>query len=396
MSDPACRRKLGAAGREPWPVRLEVGLEGETLTVRGASGETALERSYPVATAPATESPLSEGTLREVFAKTAVEPLALEEFAAKELPPVVIPPSRLKAVRRDFYEGLAEALVTARRKRRDRHRKEALDALLPDAPPRPAGQRQVTVAVRDLRDTTLLADPAVDRIFLPLTPANLGGLGKVARRMAGREDRLVWDLPFILFDDQWAGYRDAVAQLVTRGFTTFRLHNLGHFPLFDGLEGVRLISGYRLFILNSQAALAWKGLGVAETTLYIEDDRDNLAELLRRRTGLSPALTAYASVPLLTSRIAVRGVRPDQPVVSDRGDAYRVSTRGGLTIVRPEADFSLLGKMDELAAMGCGRFAVELAHVGVSTAEGKKILEALKRGREVPGTSRFNYEMGME
>ena len=61
-----------------------------------------------------------------------------------------------------------------------------------------------------------------------------------------------------------------------------------------------------------------------------------------------------------------------------------------------DSDFSLLGHLNELAAMGCGAFAVDLSHVGPFTPRGKHVLEALKQGREVSGTSKFNYETGME
>ena len=85
---------------------------------------------------------------------------------------------------------------------------------------------------------------------------------------------------------------------------------------------MQLIAGYRLFSLNTQAILAWRELGIGEATLYIEDDRDNLGEILQRAIGIPTAMTVYASVPLLSSRIPIRGVRGDTPVVSDRGDAY--------------------------------------------------------------------------
>jgi putative protease len=73
-----------------------------------------------------------------------------------------------------------------------------------------------------------------------------------------------------------------------------------------------------------------------------------------------------------------------------------VDQRGGLTIVQAETDFSLLGRLDELRNMGCRSFIVDLSHIGPFSPEGKKVLEALRRGQDVPGTSPFNYERGME
>jgi putative protease len=84
--------------------------------------------------------------------------------------------------------------------------------------------------------------------------------------------------------------RTLVRILVERGYKHFRLNNLGHFPLFQGVEGLTLITGTRLFSLNSQARLAWKELDIKETTLYLEDDRENLAALQRRDDGRQASL----------------------------------------------------------------------------------------------------------
>ncbi len=154
-----------------------------------------------------------------------------------------------------------------------------------------------------MRDAHLLNDPGVDRLLVPLTPANLAQLGAAGERLRGRAAQVIWDLPFILLDNDWPGYRDAVRDWLQRGFSHFRLNNLGHFPLFEGLPGITLLAGWRLFSLNTQAILAWRELGAAEVTLYIEDDRANLRQLLCRETGVPAAVTLYASVPLIVSRI---------------------------------------------------------------------------------------------
>ncbi|HXV22402.1 MAG TPA: U32 family peptidase [Desulfuromonadales bacterium] len=396
MSEAACRRKLGTAAAIPTPVNLTVALANATLVISGESAGISLERSYPVETFAASDRPLSAETLRGVFARTADEPFQLAELSAPELPAVVIPPSRLKEVRRDFYRALAQAVATRQKTVQEEHRRQALADLLPALPVRAAASRQVTLAIRDLRDAHILSDPGIDRLLVPLSAANVQGLDHLGRRLRGREEQVLWDLPFIIFDDQWRHFREAVRQLVERGFRSFRLNNLGHFPLFDGLDGLHLSAGYRLFSLNSQALLGWREMGLAEATLYIEDDRENLGELLRRDAGIETALTVYGPVPLITSRIPIRGVRADSPVLSDRGEAYRVDGRSGLTVLTADSDFSLLGHLNELAAMGCGAFAVDLSHVGPFTPRGKHVLEALKQGREVSGTSKFNYETGME
>ena len=396
MSEAACRRKLGTAAATPAPVKLTISLIDSTMVIVGECAGVLLERRYPVETFAASDRPLSADTLRGVFERTAGEPFQLAELIAAELPPVVVPPSRLKEVRRDFYRDLAQAVAARQKAIQQEHRRQALADLLPALPARAAATRRITLGIRDLRDAHILNDPAVDQLLVPLTTGNLQTLEHAGRRLRGREEQVIWDLPFIIFDEHWRHYRDAIEQLVERRFRHFRLNNLGHFPLFDGLENLNLSSGYRLFSLNSQALLAWRELGLTEAILYIEDDRANLGELLRRDAGIATGLTVYGTVPLITSRIPIRGVRADSPVLSDRSDAYRVDGRTGLTVLTSETDFSLLGHLKELESMGCGSFIIDISHIGPFTSRGKQILDALKQGRDVPGTSKFNYEAGME
>jgi putative protease len=102
-------------------------------------------------------------------------------------------------------------------------------------------------------------------------------------------------------------------------------------------------------------------------------------------------VTVYANLPMMVSRIPLRAVKSDRPVISDRGDAYRVESRGGVTTVRPEQDFSLLGHLDELKRLGCRRIVVDLSHFAAGSADARRILAALQRDEEVSGTSTFNY-----
>ena len=245
--------------------------------------------------------------------------------------------------------------------------------------------------LRDSRDQHILRDQAVDKIMLPLTGQNLQHANKLIRRSA----QVVWDLPFIIFDKDWQDSRNAIRQLAQAGFTNFRLNNLGHFPLFDKVAGVRLQSSFRLFALNSQAISALAELGIIEAELYIEDDRNNLTDILRHQLPIPTAMTAYASVPLLTSRIKIKNVRADNPVLSDSGDAYRVQPRQGLTWLNSETDFSFIANMPELEQSGCHNFIIDLSHLGAFSQDGKHVLDAVKRCYDPKGSSKFNYQKGL-
>jgi putative protease len=260
-----------------------------------------------------------------------------------------------------------------------------------------AGASHVVVALGNLHDLSLLKQEGVDELILPLSPGACAKI-KVGGRATSKirkptkiQERILWDLPLAIFGEDWSEFQVEVNRLIESGFRRFRLQNISQLSLFDGCEGLSLQSGYRLFTTNSQAACAWRDLGLAAATLYVEDDRDNMAAILNRETGLPLTVTAYANLPMMTSRIPLRGVKSEHPLVSDRDEAYRMDNRAGLTVIRPEQDFSLIGHLGELQQMGCSRFVVDLAHLGPASAEGRHVLAAFAQDETLPGRSSFNY-----
>ena len=391
LSQSACQKRLESVSPGEAVVDLCVAMPTpERIELSAACHGLALARHYTVESFPATERPLSHEVLAKVFGKTGQFPLALGRLECGPLPAVVLPLSRLNAVRREFYQELADLVATLQHESRTDHRRQAMADLAP------AGMSAkvapcLAVVLGNLHDLSLLKQEGVDELILPLSPGVGAKLESSSRAAIKTPQRIVWDLPLAIFDADWPAFQSEVDRLLASGFRRFRLQNIGQLMLFEGAEGLSLESGYRLFTTNSQAACAWRELGLSAATLFVEDDRDNLAALLNRETQLPLVVTAYASLPMMVSRIPLRSVKPEHPLISDRDEAYRVENRTGLTVVRPEQDFSLLGHLGELQKMGCGRFVLDLAHVGAASVEGRRVLTAYGQDAPVPGTSTFNY-----
>jgi putative protease len=267
---------------------------------------------------------------------------------------------------------------------------------------RPVARAELTVRIEHIRDFHLLHQDGVDAVSLPVSRANMHQLPLFAKKLKGRERELLWRLPFIIFEADIPFYRDAVSFIAEHGFRRFEAANLAHFPLLHGIVNkgeaclaprMEVITDYRLFSLNSQALLSWQEMGAGEATLYIEDDADNLAELLRADLPIGRRVMVYCGVPAITSKIAVKGVKSDAPVLSDRGDGYTVTVKEGLTLVTPDRRFSLTAFRGKLQEMGCGSFVIDLT--AVPREEWPQILDAFSRGRELPGTMEFNFVMGL-
>lgn len=274
---------------------------------------------------------------------------------------------------------------------------EALAALLPENLVEPATGLELTVRGRDPRDIGLLdqEEEEVARLELPLNAGNLVSLKSEEKRLSRVQGRLIWDIPAMLFGPEWAEYRRGVRMLHSFGYRQFRINNLGHIPLFAGLDQVTLSGGFRCYSLNSQAALAWQELGLGELTISLEDGRDNIRDLLHRPLTIPMILTVYGPVVLLLSRIPFKGLRSGQVLSTDREETYCLVTDSGLTEIVNGRDFSLVGRLRELRELGCSRIVVDLSHCGAVSARGRQVLAALKEDRPVPDTFFFNYVQGL-
>ena len=212
------------------------------------------------------------------------------------------------------------------------------------------------------------------------------------RKLKGKEERILWRLPFIIPEAEIPFYREAASHLAGYGFRRFEAANLGHFQLLKGLE-VEISTDYRLFSLNTQAILAWQELGAKACTLYIEDDADNMAELLAAPLAIPRRVLMYGGVPVITTKIRIKDVKGDAPLMSDRGDGYTTAFRDGLTVVTPTTPFSLTGFKRRLQDMGCDSFIVDLCQLPGN--DWPRVLDAFARGTALPETSEFNFHHGL-
>ncbi|HEY6873338.1 MAG TPA: U32 family peptidase [Geobacteraceae bacterium] len=435
MSENACLRRLDAVKGERLPCVLTATLAGDAMRIAASVRGVELTREFPLGEVEPARTTDMEGVLRAQFEKCGDTPFALASFAAPGFPAILIPPARLKEIRREFYRLLAERMTGSLRQNRSDAKRRALSSLTvaatPGRPPRP----ELVVRLEQLRDCHLLHQEGVDAVSLPVSRAAMHQLPGMVRKLKGREDRLLWRLPFIIFEGDIPFYREAVGYLVGQGFRRFEAANLSHFPLLRemgksraksisrGCQGgeeeatqaylsvrrggsddanagsvvkatsLEITTDYRLFSLNTQALLAWHALGASVSTLYIEDDAENMAELLAADLPVRRRVLVYGGVPVITTKIRIKDVKGDAPLVSDRGEGYLAAVRDGLTVITPATPFSLTGFRRRLQDMGCGSFAVDLSQLPQN--EWPRVLDAFARGSTLEGTSEFNFTMGL-
>ena len=98
---------------------------------------------------------------------------------------------------------------------------------------------------------------------------------------------------------------------------------------------------------------------------------------------------AYSPLPVMTTKIRIKDVHANTPLRSDRGETYQVTSHDGLQTISSSLPFSLTARHSELRQKGCSSFVIDL------TAEPRErwgeIIAAFKSGRELAGTTEFNY-----
>ncbi|MGB9082763.1 MAG: DUF3656 domain-containing protein [Desulfuromonadaceae bacterium] len=391
MSDNACLRRLEGGQGDRLPCRLAVSLEGEELRISADVAGFHHSFTFPVGPLEPARSGDMQAVLFGQFSKCGDTPFRLESLEAPGFPAVLIPSALFKDLRRRFYGQLREASSAVFREQIASARKGALREIetAQSAPRRPASRETLTVVVADPKEWRFSLQNGADAVLLPLSKAAIHGLTTAVPRMRGSEERVIWQLPFMLFDRELPLYRDTLRALYKAGFRRFEAANLSHFELLRPLEGVQISTWYRCFSLNSQALAAWRELGAAAATLYLEDDRGNLAELLAAGIDIEQRMMVYGPLPVMTTKIRIKDVHANTPLRSDRGETYRVTSQDGLQTISSALPFSLTARHGELRQMGCSSFVIDLSEE--PRERWGEIIAAFKSGRELPGTTEFNY-----
>jgi putative protease len=95
----------------------------------------------------------------------------------------------------------------------------------------------------------------------------------------------------------------------------------------------------------------------------------------------------------MTTKIRIKDVHSNIPLHSDRGEGYSVTTCDGLQSVSAITPFSLTARHNEMRIMGCRSFLIDLRQA--PRENWSEILAAFRVGREIAGTTEFNYATGL-
>lgn len=391
LSDNACQRRLEGWQGDKLPCRLIVSMKEENLVIAASVAGYQHDFSFPTGQLEPARSGDMQAVLFGQFSRCGDTPFQLESLEAPGFPALLIPSAMFKDLRRRFYQQLREASSVVFREEIATARRSALRDLeaAQGAERRIAQRETLTVVVAEPKEWRFPIQNGADYTLLLLSKAAIHQIASAIPRMRGSEEHIIWQLPFMIFDRDIPLYRDTLRSLHRVGFRRFEAANLSHFELFRSLEGLRISTWHRCFSLNSQALAAWRELGAEAATLYLEDDSNNIAQLLKTAVNIEQRLLVYSPIPVMTTKIRLKDVHANTPLRSDRGETYRVTSQDGLQTISSTLPFSLTARHTELRQKGCSSFVIDLSEE--PRERWGEIMAAFKSGRELSGTTEFNY-----
>jgi putative protease len=233
-------------------------------------------------------------------------------------------------------------------------------------------------------------------LVVELSPQTMGQLKRLPKALAPYRKNLVWALPAIIEEKRLGFYQQAIDLLWGQGQRRWQIGHLGQVRFFKDRPGLELAGDYSLNILNSLALAVYNDLGMSRGQMSMETDRDNLRATVAQRSGLALGLTVYGLPPLFTARLTADWFHYGATLVSPKGETLVLKRKGDVTLALPKEPFSLLGHVNELAAMGMAYGVVDLSLFRPDRREMESLGRLLTgKGRPAARLGSFNYLGGL-
>jgi putative protease len=257
----------------------------------------------------------------------------------------------------------------------------------------------------DLRTCLLRLPYNIERKLLLLDEKTYGQLMRMKKPAKHLYSSLIWGLPPIILEDMLPFYRQAVGELVGKGFRSWQIGHISQLSLFSspgktnrkesrkkGARDIIIGADYTLNMLNTPAFRYLKESGVKWSQVSIESDKKSLIQIIRNKKGMKVGVTVYGRPPLFTARPTPDFFRYGQIFYSPRGERFELQKRWGQTVALPEKPFSLLPVLSEKPLVDLDYVVIDLTGSHYGMKELSYLFKQIQgHGRKMKQTSLFNY-----
>jgi hypothetical protein len=382
---------------------MEVSIHATAVGLEGVEASASVQGEFGVARQPGK----TQEAFQKAFERLGETEWALESLEVQDPDGRFVPASLLNEARRSVAEGLSAARQRARAVRL-RAVGAAFEAVRFDAATAPAHGWSVKIRTAEQVSGFEVEDWAAvcEVVLAPASPldelAVLQAVACIRERSGMRPVRVA--LPTILRGAERDSWRLALGRLARKGVIGgWEISNPGGWGLLQaaGLpgDGADVSADWPLYSMNRLAIRHWLEAGLRQVVLSPEEERGNLRQLLQRAGAFALPLV-FQYVPLFLSENAPvwgegheAGVADE--VVGRSGDAYRVQTFDGRTVVTDTSPYCVAGRLTELQDAGATRFRADFVYGPADAGAVLGVWRGLRKGKAPPRAHEGNYLRGL-
>jgi len=265
----------------PVDLAFQMDAQSARLTVSDGANEITTSGGAPE---PAIHRALDEATAKKNLEKTGGTPFFVRSFRAEFVEGYTLSAAALNALRRDALDQLLEL-----RGRTVSHTRVPYETLAPI--PYASSRKQPALWTRFYRAEQIPSEESFERILLPLEQITKETISRFG-------ERLIAQLPTLLFPEDEASAGERLAQLAEHGLHAVWTNNIYGIPLANRL-GLAVHGGFGLNIVNTPALLACEADGLSSITVSFELA---MAKILALGGTLPRGIVSYGYLPLMHVR----------------------------------------------------------------------------------------------
>ena len=254
-----------------------------------------------------------------------------------------------------------------------------------------SGKSEYYLKLGDTGHILGIPDYFEDFLILPIPTKNT--LKQTGSKLKTLKNRIIFDLPPFIFQNQLKDMELIVDGLINSGFDKFFLNAKSQIYFFQNhsLNNLFLIASERFHVANSYSALFLKKSGFQRWVSDIENNRENLNALkVKSRT----IVMLYSKYPMLISRIP-NGLKNNSILEDNKKKKFYFKIKKELFHIYSNETFNITGRINELRQMGYNKFLFDLSHFNTFKRGIKSFYNSIKYGK-IKSINEFNYNFNLE
>jgi len=290
--------KVSRSSKHNWPdpdslplyqsfphVNLSVRIQQNLITVHVNEGDTGnIEWTTPLELEGARKHGISTREVKRVFAATGDNNVVVHEVKVECDPDLFMPPSRLKQLRREFWNDVGPKLLHTDFERIEEQELEHIKSKINIGKPK-----------KDASEVSVAGGGSRKSGKNEISVESLYSYSKQTQEV---------ELPHFCPEGVLDIIKEKIAHAVETGIRRFRVSDLYQLILLGEYEGLDIVTGYPLPVTNAQGAGELQSRGVKKVQAWVELDKEGFLSL-QQCSPLPVELYRYGRPFLLATRAKV-------------------------------------------------------------------------------------------